>query len=241
MDIFDLQDICMKTVQNNNTSDAKTIDEMYKRMNQDADDTVSGYAKQLSMISEAEQGWLGAMGGDDDDKDDDQSDNSDSNDQNDASDSNDNDDGNDGDDNDGDDQNQFGGASQTNETSGDSTEVGDFGVKLLMFATEVHFWHLNCDTNSAHEALKELYEAFTDLADKLIEAVIGSTNQPIKPSMDNIDFGDLQYGDGCIEKIRSIGSEAANLIDNEDEGINNILGDVCEACDSAVYKLTRLS
>ena len=234
MDIFDLQDICMKTVQDNNTSDAKAIDEMYKRMKQDADDTVSGYAKQLSMISEAEQGWLGAMGGNDDDKDDDQPNNEDSNDQDDNNDTNDGDDNND---NGGDDQDQFGGASQTNETS----SIGDFGVKLLMFATEVHFWHLNCNTNAAHEALKELYEAFTDLADKLMEAIIGSTNQPIKPSMENIEFGDLQYGDGCIEKIRSIGSEAANLIDNEDEGINNILGDVCEACDSAVYKLTRLS
>lgn len=237
MDIFDLQDLCMKTVQDNNSNDAKTIDEMYKRMERDAATTVDGYAKQLSMISEAEQGWLDTMG-DDEKKEDEQAQSNNNETQN--NDNSDNDENNDDSNDNGD--NQFGGVAQAGtSTEHGITEAGDFGVKLLMFATEVHFWHLNCDTNAAHEALKDLYEEFTDLADKLMESVIGTTNSPIKPSIDNIEFGDLQFGDGCIEKIRAIGTEAAGLIEGDNEGINNILGDICEACDSAVYKLTRLS
>ena len=81
----------------------------------------------------------------------------------------------------------------------------------------------------------------TDNADKILEAVIGITNQPATPTEDSFDFGDLVFNEGCIDKIREIGEEAAKLQDGDDEGLNNILGDVCEDCNSAVYKLTRLS
>ena len=126
---------------------------------------------------------------------------------------------------------------ETGDTSYDKLLA--FGGKLLVMATEVHFWHLNTDNNAAHLALKDLYDGLTDLGDKLLESVIGKANKSIE-SKPEYDIGTMKFDDSCIAKIKETADEAESLV-GMSEGIDNVLGDICELCDEAVYKLTRLS
>ena len=115
-----------------------------------------------------------------------------------------------------------------------------FGSKLLMFGIQVHYWHLNCSRNSEHLALKELYEACDDVGDRLLEAAIGFTGKPTpQPSFDGLN---VSFTPDSVERIVEIRNEANDLTRriDIDSGIDNILGDFCETCNSVVYKLKRL-
>lgn len=127
----------------------------------------------------------------------------------------------------------------TNSTD-DISKISDFGINLLFFATQAHFWHLNCEKNIQHVTLQDLYEKCEEYADKILESVIGITNAPCKPTMSEFDCGDLVYDESCISKIEKLKESAQELLDCEYEGINNVLGDLCELCDEVIYKLKRL-
>ena len=79
----------------------------------------------------------------------------------------------------------------------------------------------------------------TDRGDKLLESVIGKANKSIE-SKPEYDIGTMKFDDSCIAKIKETADEAESLV-GMSEGIDNVLGDICELCDEAVYKLTRLS
>ena len=116
-----------------------------------------------------------------------------------------------------------------------------FGSKLLMFGIQVHYWHLNCSRNSEHLALKELYEACDDVGDRLLEAAIGFTGKPTpQPSFDGLN---VSFTPDSVERIIDIRNEANDLTRriDIDSGIDNILGDFCETCNSVIYKLKRLT
>jgi len=115
-----------------------------------------------------------------------------------------------------------------------------FGSKLLMFGIQVHYWHLNCSRNSEHLALKDLYEACDDVGDRLLEAAIGFTGKPTpQPSFDGLN---VSFTPDSVERIVEIRNEANDLTRriDIDSGIENILGDFCETCNSVIYKLKRL-
>lgn len=113
------------------------------------------------------------------------------------------------------------------------------GSKILMFGLEVHMWHLNCSKNSEHLALKELYEACDDIGDRLLEATIGCTGKPVNIIYDNASS---EYEkESCLTKIGNFRYRADKLIGKtENGGIDNILGEFCEICNSVIYKLSRL-
>ena len=125
----------------------------------------------------------------------------------------------------------------------DLNNLLDFGATLLMFATEVHIWHLNCERNSIHVALQDLYETTTDIADKLLEAVMGITGSKLENKPENQDyvFGNLIYSEACIDRIRQMEATAEVLIPTGFSGVDNILADFCEKCDEVVYKLKQLA
>jgi len=118
--------------------------------------------------------------------------------------------------------------------------IMDFGCKLLMFGTKVHAWHLNCERNSQHLALKDLYEACDDVADRILEAQIGRTGKPVTAL--TADYSDLTFTEESINEIAAIKNEGASLIGQGPglAGLDNILGEFCETCDSVIYKLIRL-
>ena len=122
-------------------------------------------------------------------------------------------------------------------------KIINFGCDLLMFGVESHIWHLNCDSNSAHLTLKEFYEGCDDIGDKLLESALGLSGGYIenKPENKEYEFGNLEFDDKAISKIRWMGIQAAELIEDcHNAGIENILADFCELCNSVVYKLKRL-
>lgn len=125
--------------------------------------------------------------------------------------------------------------------SNELESIFNFGSKVLMFGIEVHLWHLNCSRNAQHLALKDLYEACDDIGDRLLEAAIGIAggNATISATSPDIDIGN--FDDKSIEKIISMKSEAAMLVGQFDPGIDNILSDFVETCNSVIYKLKRLS
>ena len=133
---------------------------------------------------------------------------------------------------------------EENEAADDFNKYLDFGCKVLMFGIEAHIWHLNCESNAAHLALKDLYESCDDLGDQLLEATLGITGGYIenKAGSNEYEFGDLRYAsETAIAKINELTREAQDLIDGcDDSGIENILADFCETCNSVVYKLKRL-
>lgn len=136
----------------------------------------------------------------------------------------------------------FGGDNESGVDAGGLTKVSDFGVKALLFSTLVHFWHLNCERNGQHEALADLYDSLEDNGDKIIEAVIGQTKNPVSPSELEFEYGDLSFGEEAINKIKEFRDEACDLEGTleKNAGLANILADIVEDCDSAIYKLTRL-
>lgn len=136
----------------------------------------------------------------------------------------------------------FGGTSNSDMDAGGLTKISDFGVKALLFSTLVHFWHLNCERNGQHTALADLYDSLEDNGDKILEAVIGQTKNPVSPSELEFEYGDLSFGDEAINKIKEFRDEACDLEGTLDKnaGLANILADIVEDCDSAIYKLTRL-
>ena len=119
-----------------------------------------------------------------------------------------------------------------------SDQIAVFGSKLLSFGIEAHLWHLNCARNAEHLALKDLYEACDDVGDRLLEASIGQSGQPA--AFVGTEDMDPAYTEVSIEKIIAIKNEAASLIGAGDAGMDNILGEFCETCNSIIYKLKRL-
>ena len=120
-------------------------------------------------------------------------------------------------------------------------DVAAFASKAMFFSVLVHFWHLNCDSNSQHLALKDLYESLDDNADKLLEAVIGQTGESIKITNPGFEFKG-EFTEEAIGQIKAIKDEASKLeaAVEDNPGIANVLADIVEDCDSAIYKLTRL-
>lgn len=130
--------------------------------------------------------------------------------------------------------------------------IMSFGCKVLTFGVEAHFWHLNCLSNSQHLALKELYEACDDVGDRLLESRIGSTGKPVSMVVaefgsddlnrdaDAYVFGKLEFSETSISEIIALRNEAESLIGQGGAGVDNILGEFCETCDSITYKLKRL-
>lgn len=130
--------------------------------------------------------------------------------------------------------------------------IMSFGCKVLTFGVEAHFWHLNCLSNSQHLALKDLYEACDDVGDRLLESRIGTTGKPVSMVIaefgsddltrdaDAYVFGKLDFSEASISEIIAIRNEAESLIGQGGAGVDNILGEFCETCDSIVYKLKRL-
>lgn len=117
--------------------------------------------------------------------------------------------------------------------------IAVFGSKLLSFGVEAHLWHLNCSRNAEHLALKDLYEACDDVGDRLLEASIGQTGVPA--AFVGTEDMDPAYTEASIGKIVGIKNEAAALIGAGDAGMDNILGEFCETCNSIIYKLKRLA
>ena len=114
-----------------------------------------------------------------------------------------------------------------------------FGAKLLMFGVQAHFWHLNCSKNAEHLALKDLYEACDDVGDRILEAAIGIAMKPAISQ--NLPMSNLYDSQTSVEEIANISNEAARLIGvSGDAGMDNILGEFCETCNSVIYKLKRL-
>jgi len=136
----------------------------------------------------------------------------------------------------------FGGDNESGVSADGLTKISDFGVKALLFSTLVHFWHLNCERNGQHTALADLYDSLEDNGDKILEAVIGQTKNPVSPSELEFEYGDLSFGDESINKIKEFRDEACDLEGTleKNAGLANILADIVEDCDSAIYKLTRL-
>lgn len=136
----------------------------------------------------------------------------------------------------------FSNTSESNMGVDGLSKISDFGVKALLFSTLVHFWHLNCERNGQHTALADLYDSLEDNGDKILEAIIGQTKGPVSPSELEFEYGDLSFGDEAINKIKEFRDEACELEGalEKNAGIANILADIVEDCDSAVYKLTRL-
>lgn len=130
--------------------------------------------------------------------------------------------------------------------------IMSFGCKVLTFGVEAHFWHLNCLSNSQHLALKDLYEACDDVGDRLLESRIGTTGKPVSMVVaefgsddltrdpDAYVFGKLEFSEASINEIVALRNEAESLIGQGGAGIDNILGEFCETCDSITYKLKRL-
>ena len=115
--------------------------------------------------------------------------------------------------------------------------ISAFGAKLLMFGVEVHLWHLNCRKYAQHLALQELYEACDDIGDKLVEAVIGINAKPVACPVADMT---CDFTEHSIDKILAMKGEAASLAGCGYAGIDNVLDDFCEICNSVVYKLKQL-
>lgn len=124
----------------------------------------------------------------------------------------------------------------------DLQAVTIFASRVMFFSVLVHFWHLNCGRNGQHLALKDLYESLDDNADKLLEAVIGQTGDSVKITNPGIDFKAEFSEDSSIAMIKELRADAVKLEASVEgnPGIANVLADIVEDCDSAIYKLTRL-
>ena len=120
-------------------------------------------------------------------------------------------------------------------------DVAAFASKAMFFSVLVHFWHLNCGSNAQHLALKDLYESLDDNADKLLEAVIGQTGESVKITNPGFEFKG-EFTEEAIGQIKAIKDEASKLeaTVESNPGIANVLADIVEDCDSAIYKLKRL-
>lgn len=117
-----------------------------------------------------------------------------------------------------------------------------FGSRLLAFGVRAHFWHLNCNTDAAHLALKDLYEACDSTGDKLLESVMSQMTGIINSANISQDmFNSLGFDSSSITEIIQLRNDAEDLMAIANEGIKNILADFVETCDTVIYKLNRLS
>ena len=120
-------------------------------------------------------------------------------------------------------------------------DIAAFASKAMFFSVLVHFWHLNCGSNAQHLALKDLYESLDDNADKLLEAVIGQIGESVNITNPGFEFKG-EFTEESIEQVKAIKDEASKLEATVEgnPGIANVLADIVEDCDSAIYKLKRL-
>lgn len=130
---------------------------------------------------------------------------------------------------------------ESTEAADSLKDVAAFASKAMFFSVLVHFWHLNCGSNAQHLALKDLYESLDDNADKLMEAVIGQTGESVKITNPGFEFKG-EFTEEAIGQIKAIKDEASKLEATVEgnPGIANVLADIVEDCDSAIYKLKRL-
>lgn len=128
-------------------------------------------------------------------------------------------------------------------TGEEYSDVSDFGITLLMLATQIHFWHINCRSNADHNCLGNLYNDLIDQGDKLLENIVSVTKNSIIAG-DNLsfDFGDLDFNKeesiGILEDTRK---EADDLVSRytDNQGLCNIIGDISETLGTAIYMLSR--
>jgi hypothetical protein len=113
-------------------------------------------------------------------------------------------------------------------------------IATLFLARDIaHKAHLATGSYSQHVALGSFYDGIIDLADKLVEAYQGRTDELLEiPLMDDEATGDIiqdlkKYQD-YIEKNRY------TAVAKEDAPIQNIIDEIVGLFLSTRYKLTRL-
>lgn len=119
--------------------------------------------------------------------------------------------------------------------------ISDLVFDLLFFSVQVHAWHLQTSSYTAHMALKDLYDSVPSLVDDVAEALIGINRKLVLPTK---PYTFIQDGatsvDGIVASINSFKCSAQQLISNEDVGIDNSLTDIISLFDKTIYKLTNL-
>ena len=136
------------------------------------------------------------------------------------------------------DTDDFGGSPTT-----EADDLAQLGIEIIMLSAQAHFWHINCRKGSQHEALNELYLSLAHAGDRLLEAVISTTDQSVVANGElSFDFGNLEFESnealGILEDVRDHVNEVASS-HSEDQTFANILGDISETLSSTIYKLSR--
>lgn len=122
-------------------------------------------------------------------------------------------------------------------------EASDLGVMLLMLATQVHFWHINCRSSGDHNCLGTLYNNLIDETDKLLENIVSVTKNSITAGDEqSFDFGNLEFDkEESISILEDVRGEVDKAVErySDNQGLCNIIGNISECLGTAIYMLSR--
>lgn len=129
-------------------------------------------------------------------------------------------------------------------TTQKATDLEQLVINLLQANLVVHIFHLRITGTgsfASHLALNDLYEVFSDYADKLAEQWQGKTmkllNYPNAMQIEIPEYGnEIPY----IEHILSIIEQNISGLDGKDKITSNILQDLGAHIRQQLYKLTFL-
>ena len=122
-------------------------------------------------------------------------------------------------------------------------DAADLGIMLLMLATQVHFWHINCRSSGDHNCLGDLYNTLIDETDKLLENIVSVTkNSIVAGDEQSFDFGNLDFDkEESISILEDAREEVDELVGRygDNQGLCNIIGNISECLGKAIYMLSR--
>lgn len=112
-----------------------------------------------------------------------------------------------------------------------------FGLMLLHAVTNVHLLHWQSKSYAQHVTLGELYEALDDGADAYLEAYMGKygqiNNVPEFYKSPNPD--PIAYVEALVDHIAKIRKDLP-----DDSELQQLIDNLVDSCDSALYKLRFL-
>lgn len=117
--------------------------------------------------------------------------------------------------------------------------VQDFFSMLLSSRTQAHIFHLQCQSLSAHLALKEYYESIIEFTDSLIESYQGVNG--IVFGYKNCDLEDFKGIEAVVGYFKNLYKfiEDYNVVFTKSEHLN-IVDEIKALVSAIIYKLENL-
>ena len=109
--------------------------------------------------------------------------------------------------------------------------------KLFEVRDQIHLIHLNTSSYSEHKALNSFYDQWLDLVDKFIETYQGKYGR-IGGYL-NIDVhSGVSSREYLTELMIFLNTDMANVIDEHDSDLDNIIADMKQLINQTLYLLT---